>query len=112
MRNRKEGPDPKFPLIEFNWWFIDTMFGDSHAEIGFGITGFLWNAYRQRWWIDGTHRVLTEIQDGKKVPRPRWRRETIECRRMLHLDIQLWNRVLNISVRLWKVKWEAPTTYS
>ena len=108
MRDRKEGLEPRIPLIQIARWH---KAAGGEIDVGFGVTGFVFYNYRRRWWIDGTHRFLTEMRDGARVPRPKWKRETVECWRMLEVDFQIWNQAINVGIRLWKVKWD-PTSFS
>jgi hypothetical protein len=114
MLNRKEGLEPKIPLIEINQWTNDCLSADK-PEYGFGVMGYLWKAYRQRWWKDGfwrTFRSKGPVTVPMGEPRPRWKRETVEAWTMLNLDITVWSRIYNVSIRLKRAKWTEPTKFS
>jgi hypothetical protein len=108
MRERKEGLDPAIRLLEYSRWPNDVL-SDDRPEFGFGIKGFTWNAHRIKWTIKEHHQFYrgNPLQPVSK-PRPRWKKETVEYWKMLHIEFLIWNQIITIGLRLWKQKWTEP----
>jgi len=108
---RKEGLEPKIRFLEIGQWTTDCESSDT-PEKGFGILGYKYLAVRRRWWKDGRWDIYRGEPPVLQNSRPRWKKEIVECWKMLNLTVTVWTRVYNISIRLGKTAWTEPNKYS
>lgn len=111
MLGRKEGLEPKIGLIEVGQWTTDCA-SSERPENGFGIVGYTYKAIRRRWWKSGRKDFYRGEPPVLQFSRPIWKKEIVECWKMLNLTVTIWSRVYNINVRLGKTTWTEPTKYS